>query len=186
MTGSQAISPYATLSSYDTSIYYAYNTSGRTNGIQMGNPGNRNLKWETTEQKDLGLEFGFFNNRLNVEVDYYIKNTKDLLLNKSIPYFLGGGSITANVGKMQNKGFEINISSDIISNKDLNWNSSLNFTTVRNRVTNLGSETEIFSNTNISGWNGQAEFIYKVGQPLGSFWGLRYLGPCSQDKIHHC
>lgn len=182
LTGSQAISPYATLSSYDTSIYYAYNTSGRTNGIQMGNPGNRDLKWETTEQKDLGLEFGFFNNRLNVEVDYYIKNTKDLLLNKSIPYFLGGGSITANVGKMQNKGFEINISSDIISNKDLNWNSSLNFTTVRNRVTNLGSETEIFSNTNISGWNGQAEFIYKVGQPLGSFWGLRYLGPWQKSE----
>lgn len=182
LTGSQAISPYATLSSYNTGIYYAYNTGVRTNGIQMGDPGNSALKWETTEQKDLGLEFSFFNNRLNFEVDCYIKKTRDLLLNKSVPYFLGGGSMTANVGKLQNKGLEINISSDIISNKDWNWNTNINFASVQNKITDLGDETEIYSNTNISGWNGQAEFIYKKGESLGSFWGLKYLGPWQKDE----
>lgn len=71
LTGSQAISPYATLATYNTSVYYAFTTGGRTNGIQMGNPGNTDLKWETTEQLDFGLELGFFNNRLNVELDYF-------------------------------------------------------------------------------------------------------------------
>lgn len=67
----------------------------------MGNPGNTDLKWETTEQLDFGLELGFFNNRLNVELDYFQKHTRDLLLNKSVPYFLGGGSIVSNVGDIE-------------------------------------------------------------------------------------
>lgn len=177
LTGSQAIEPYATLSAYNTNIYYAFTTGGRTNGIQMGNPGNLGLKWETTEQKDLGVEFGLFNGRLNVEFDYFRKNTRDLLLNQSVAYYQGGGSMTANVGNIQNEGIELSISGRIINTKNWSWQSDLNFSSVRNKVTNLGKETQIFSNTNISGWNGQAEFIYKVGEPLGTFWGLNYLGP---------
>lgn len=182
LTGSQAISPYATLSNYDTGIYYAFDTGGRTNGIQMGNPGNAKLKWETTEQKDFGLELGFFDGRLNFELDYFIKDTRDLLLNQSVAYYQGGGSMTANVGNIQNKGIELNVTADVISTKDWNWKTNVNFASVRNKVTSLGKETEIYSNTNISGWNGQAEFIYKVGEPLGTFWGLKYLGPWQKDE----
>lgn len=182
LTGSQAVSPYATLSTYNTNIYYAFNTGSRTNGIQVGNPGNSALKWETTEQKDLGLELGFFDGRLNFEFDYFVKDTRDLLLNQSVAYYQGGGSMTANVGNIQNKGFEVNVTADIFSGKDWNWKSNLNFSSVRNKVTSLGKETQIFSNTNISGWNGQAEFIYKVGEPLGTFWGLNYLGPWQKDE----
>lgn len=182
LTGSQAISPYATLSTYDTGIYYAFVTGGRTNGIQMGNPGNAKLKWETTEQKDLGFEVGFLDNRLSVEFDYFIKDTRDLLLNQSVAYYQGGGSMTANVGNIQNKGIELSVNAEIIANKNWNWKSNLNFASVRNKVTSLGNEKAIYSNTNISGWNGQAEFIYKVGEPLGTFWGLKYLGPWQKDQ----
>lgn len=182
VTGSQAISPYATLSSYDTGIYYAFATGGKTSGIQIGNPGNSKLKWETTEQKDFGLELGFFDGRLTVEADYFIKDTRDLLLNQTVAYYQGGGSMTANVGNIRNNGIELSLSGDIIATKNWNWKSNFNFASVRNKVTSLGDEEEIFSNTNISGWNGQAEFVYKVGEPLGTFWGLKYLGPWQKDQ----
>ncbi|MCI1639702.1 MAG: TonB-dependent receptor [Bacteroidales bacterium] len=182
VTGSQAISPYATLSGYNTSIYYAFDTGERTNGIQMDNPGNLDLKWETTTQKDLGLEFGLFEDRLDVDIDVYKKDTKDLLLNKSVPYYIGGGSITSNVGKLENKGVDVNVSADIISNEDWNWNTSINYSFVRNRVTDLGDENEIFDNADVSGWNGQPEFVYKVGHSLGSLWGLKYLGPWKKSE----
>lgn len=183
LTGSQAISPYATLSAYNTSIYYAFNTNDRTNGIQIGNPGNSNLKWETTEQKDLGFEVGLFNGRLNLEFDYFTKKTKDLLLNQSVAYYQGGGNITANVGDIENKGIELSLGGSVISTKDWNWDSNVNFSSVRNKVTSLGEETEIYERIDIAGLNGQPEFVYKVGQPLGTFWGLKYLGPWQANQV---
>lgn len=182
LTGSQAISPYSTLSTYNTNIYYAFTTGDRTSGIQIGNPGNSELKWETTEQKDIGLEAGFFNGRLNVEFDYFVKDTRDLLLNQSVPYYSGGGSITANVGKIRNKGWEISLEGKIISRKNFSWESDLNLSNVKNRVVNLGEETQIFSQPDLNGLNGAPEFIYSVGHSLGSFWGLRYLGPWKPDQ----
>lgn len=183
ITGSQAISPYATLSAYNTGIYYAFNTNDRTNGIQIGNPGNSSLKWETTEQKDLGFEIGLFNGRLNFEFDYFTKKTKDLLLNQSVAYYQGGGNITANVGDIENKGIELSLGGSIISAKDWNWDSNVNFSSVRNKVTSLGDETEIYERIDIAGLNGQPEFVYKVGQSLGTFWGLKYLGPWQTDQV---
>jgi len=177
LTGSQAISPYATLSTYNTNVYYAFTTNGRTSGIQIGNPGNLDLKWETTEQKDLGFETGFFKGRLNFEFDYFVKDTRDLLLNQSVPYYAGGGSITSNVGKIRNKGWEASIGATIIKSDDILWKSDLNLSNVKNEVTDLGGESQIFSQPNLNGFNGPAEFVYAVGQPLGSFWGLKYLGP---------
>ena len=177
LTGSQAISPYATWSTYNTGIYYAFTTGDRTSGIQIGNPGNIDLKWETTEQKDLGLEAGFFKGRLNFELDYFIKDTRDLLLNQSVPYYAGGGSITSNVGKIRNEGWDLSIGGKIIANRNVTWESDFNFSKVKNTVKNLGEESRIFSQPNLNGLNGQPEFIYAVGKPLGSFWGLKYLGP---------
>ncbi len=182
LTGSQAIAPYATWSTYNTNIYYAFTTGDRTSGIQIGNPGNSDLKWETTEQKDIGFEAGFFNGRLNLEFDYFRKDTRDLLLNQSVPYYVGGGSLTSNIGKIRNQGFDFSIGGTIISTNDLSWESDLNISKVKNTVKNLGEETRIFSSPDLNGFNGQPEFIYAVGEPLGSFWGLNYLGPWRPDE----
>lgn len=182
LTGSQAINPYATLSAYNTDAYYSFSTGVRTNGIQKGAPGNSDLKWETTEQKDLGIEMGFLNNRLSLEFDYFNKHTRDLLLNKSVPYYAGGGSIVSNVGDIENKGIEINVSARIFSTKDWGWESTFNYSSVKNKVTNLGNETRIFDTTDVIGLNGQPAFIYQVGKSLGSLWGLKYLGPWQKDE----
>jgi outer membrane receptor protein involved in Fe transport len=182
LTGSQAINPYATLSAYNTGAYYSFSTGIRTNGIQVGSPSNSDLKWETTEQKDFGIEMGFFNNRLSFEFDYFTKHTRDLLLNKSVPFYAGGGSIVSNVGDIENKGIEVNVTAHIISTKDWGWESVFNFSSVKNKVTNLGDETRIFDTADVTGLNGQPAFVYEVGQSLGSLWGLKYLGPWQKDE----
>ena len=83
MTGSQAINPYATLSTVRYHLV-AFNNSAATAGVILGNPGNPDLKWETTKQVDVGLEMEFLNGRLHIEADYFKKNTTDLLLNVAI------------------------------------------------------------------------------------------------------
>lgn len=181
-TGSQSVDPYTTLSGYNTSIYYAYNTSSVTNGIQIDDPGNSDLTWETTEQKDIGLEFGFLDGRLNFEIDYYRKNTRDLLLEQSVAYYQGGGSLVSNVGEIANNGVEVTVSADVFKKKDFSWNTNFNFSYAKNTVIDLGDETQIFSSNNYSGLNGQPEFVYQVGETLGSFWGYNYLGPWQADE----
>jgi TonB-linked SusC/RagA family outer membrane protein len=176
LTGSQAINPYATESAYNA-IIYAFNSATLNSGIQLGNPGNKNLRWETTEQKDIGLEFGVLNGRINVEFDYFVKNTRDLLLNRPLPLYAGGGSIASNLGEIQNKGWELAIGATVVNSGNFVWKSDFNVSNVQNTVVSLGGiANRIFSSPNVSGIAAQPEFVYAPGQPLGSLWGLTYLG----------
>ena len=184
LTGSQAISPYATLSGYNTSgQQYSFSNGEQTAGINIANPGNPALRWETTEQKDLGLELGFFKGRLNLEMDLYRKDTRDLLMNKSIADYQGGGTITSNIGSIRNSGIELSVSGDIISTRNMVWNSAFNFSSVKNVVMDLGEEEYITSYSDFSGSQENIpEFIYKVGEPLGAIYGLKYLGPWQESE----
>lgn len=182
-TGSQAISPYSTLDSYDTGRYYYFNNGTQTSGIAISNPGNPELVWETTEQIDLGVEVGILKDRFRFEADVFKKDTRDLLMNKAIPYYMGGGSITSNVGSIRNTGFDITLSGDIISKKDLSWNSQFNFSFVKNKVRDLGDNEYITSYSDFIGLqNGIPEFIYMEGKSLGSIYGLKYLGTWKEDE----
>ncbi len=131
MTGSQAINPYATLSAYNTWAPVAFSNGGVVSGIQLGNPGNLNLKWETTKQSDVGLEIGLLKGKITLEGDYFVKNTSDLLLNQALPSYTGGGTQTKNVGEIQNKGFEVSLGINLSRSKDFNWTSSFNVSTVK-------------------------------------------------------
>lgn len=184
LTGNQAISSYATLSGYKTSgQQYAFSNGTYTSGMNIGNPGNPDLKWETTAQTDLGLELGFFNGRLTAELDYFRKDTRDLLMNKQIADYQGGGTITSNIGAIRNSGIEFMVAGDIIAKKNFTWNSSLNYSYLKNQVVDLGEEEYVTSYADFSGSQENIpEFIYKVGEPLGSIYGLRYLGPWQKDE----
>ena len=184
LTGNQAISSYATLSSYNTSgQQYAFSNGTYTSGMNIGNPGNPDLKWETTAQTDLGLELGFFNGRLTAEIDYYRKDTRDLLMNKQIADYQGGGTITSNIGAIRNSGIEFMVAGDIIAKKNFTWNSSLNYSYLKNQVVDLGEEEYVTSYADFSGSQENIpEFIYKVGEPLGSIYGLKYLGPWQKSE----
>jgi len=178
MTGSQAINPYATLTSYNTVAPVAFNNTGIVSGIQIGNPGNANLKWETTKQTDIGLEMGFVGDRITFEADYFVKNTSDLLLNQALPSYLGGGTQTKNVGEIQNKGFEFSLTTDPFKGTDFNWISNLNFSFVKNKVVSLGGiAPRIAQGTGVgAGMSTTNEFMLVPGASLGSYWGINYLG----------
>ena len=121
--GSQAISPYRTLAVLSRNNS-SFNGSEQS-GLVLGRPENPNLFWETTQQLDLGLEASFFKGSLNVELDYYYKKTKDLLLNVQIPRQTGFNSRLQNLGEVENRGLELLISSTNISSADFSWNTSL-------------------------------------------------------------
>jgi len=87
-------------------------------GIQRGRPANPDLKWETTDQLDIGLEFGFLNNRITGEIDYYYKKTRDLLLARQIPRATGFNTKLENIGSIQNQGLELMINSVNVNQKD--------------------------------------------------------------------
>lgn len=176
MTGSQAINPYATLSTYGTT-FSAFNNSAATAGVILGNPGNVNLKWETTKQTDVGLEMEFLNGRIRIEADYFKKNTTDLLLNVAIPAYAGGGTQTRNVGEVENKGFELSIGGTPIDKGGFRWETNLNVSTLQNQVVSLGGLPRLGTGTGVGGGMSTTnEFMLMPGQPLGSYWGLKYLG----------
>ncbi|ASZ14822.1 TonB-dependent receptor [Chitinophaga pendula] len=140
--------------------------------VQIGNP---NLKWERTAQADIGLEFGFFDNRLSGEIDYYNKQTSDLLLRANVPLSTGYGFVYRNVGKMENKGVEILLNSKNIVGKDFTWSTSLNVAYNKNRVKDL--QGQIID-------AGEQRAI--EGQPIGVFFLRKFVGvdPANGDALY--
>ena len=90
-------------------VTYPFVPGSSNSGLSAGNPANADLKWETTSQADFGLDFGLFDDRLTLEADYYTKETRDLLLNKSVPNYQGGGSVVSNIGSIRNSGVDLSI-----------------------------------------------------------------------------
>ncbi len=176
MTGSQAINPYATLSAYGAT-QVSFNNNAITSGIILGNQGNSNLKWETTRQTDVGIEFEILSGRLRFEADYFNKKTTDLLLNVALPNYAGGGTQTRNIGEIQNKGFEFSFGGDLIAGKTFTWETNINFSTLKNKVISLGEYPRLGMGTGAGGGMSITnEFMLMPGEPLGSYWGLKYLG----------
>lgn len=177
-TGSEGVGPYSTFSAYSNRIA-SFTNSTFLNGIVLGNIGNPDLKWETTEQQNIGLDMGFLNERFSVSADYFVKNTRDLLLNETLPIYLGGNTITRNVGTVQNKGWEISVEAAVIDKGPLKWNTNFNVSFVKNKVVSIGAKTILFDpNTRKigSGMSPQSEFVVMPGQSLSAIWGLTYLG----------
>jgi len=135
---------------------------------------NKNLSWETTTQTDVGLDFGFFGNRLNGEIDYYNKKTSDLLLDRLLPYSSGFASITENVGELENKGVEFTINSTNISGK-FTWQTSFNIATNQNKVLSIVSPMTFGRNR------------VEEGQPIGVFYVKKYAGvdPENGDALYY-
>lgn len=133
---------------------------------QLENP---NLEWEATEQTNFGVDWGLLNHRLNVTADYYIKNTNGLLLEVLLPTSSGFTSSIQNVGNVQNKGLELQISSFNINKDNFTWRTDFNISFNRNKVTSLPDGDRPL------GFNGYAS-ILKEGYPLGTFYGWKILG----------
>lgn len=170
LTGNAQIGNYSSLGLFSPANY---NGAAGQRFSQIINP---DLKWENTAQLDIGFDFGFFNNRLSGSVDYYKKNTKDLLLEVNLPGTLGISTQTQNLGKLYNKGFELELSGDILVGK-LKWTSSVNAAYNKNVVTYIKNQ--------VLGDNDINRVI--EGQPIGVFYGREYAGvdPANGDALYY-
>ncbi|MEP6737218.1 MAG: TonB-dependent receptor [Chryseolinea sp.] len=134
---------------------------------QLANP---DLKWETTDQFDLGFDFGLFDNRLTGEIDYYQKITSGLLLNVNVPASSGFLTQTRNSGKLKNEGLELVLNSHNLTGR-FKWNTSFNMSYNRNKVVNIGGQVI------------EGGFYNRVmeGQPVGVFYTVEYAGVDPQN-----
>ena len=170
VTGNAGIGNFASLGLFGGT---AYNQKSGLSPVQLGNP---DLKWEKTNQIDIGLDFGIINNRISGEIDYYSKKTNDLLLNEPIPGTSGYTSITRNVGSLTNKGFEFVLNTNNVMSKNLTWKTSLNLSTLENEVTDLPSG-DIVAGRN----------IVREGETISSFYLVEYAGvdPANGDALFY-
>lgn len=178
VTGTEPNTSYMSLNKIN------FNTNVLVNGewIQSINPSNNpnpDLRWETKEELNVGLDFALFDYRLSGAVDYYVRTTKDLIANFPVPtppYLYS--SITANAASMQNKGVEIQLNAVAVRTPSFEWTTSANFSTNANRVTALSNDrfalaSGYFDTGNTGEPIQQATHRVQVGQPIGNFYGFK-------------
>ncbi len=185
-------STYA-LSSANTKYQFYGNAGGGTTGAFDRVTGfyaplvDTNLKWETNEQTNIGIDLGFLGNDLTITADYFIRKTKDLLLNMQIRPSAGETSIYTNYGQIENTGFEFSINYNKRINKDLSFNVAFNGSTLKNKVKKMGDPyTATCSESQGDGsnvgavagtaflWNNHS--ISKEGEAVGSYYGYKVVG----------
>lgn len=183
-TGNQAISPYGSLARITQTGNYPYDGTGLQTGFRISSAANPALRWETTNQTNVGLDMEVLGGRFSFAADYYIKTTEDLLMNRQIPTHTGLGTILDNVGSVENKGFEFQLGAQGQSGF-VSWTSNFNFTLNRNKVLDLG-ETEILYWSATGGGhqvNPTDPFIrMKEGDPFGQMYGYKVLGTWNTDE----
>lgn len=171
-TGNQEIGNFQSISTFrgGPTVVYDGQQRSSTEPARIANPG---LKWETTEQLDFGIDYGFWGDRLYGSMDWYVKNTSDMLLSLPIPRSTGFTSQLTNVGGIKNSGFEFALTSRNINSGKFTWTTNLIFTTLKNKVTDLGGIGRIV--TGNAGATNQIAII-EEGIPLQSFYGYEVLG----------
>ena len=142
-------------------------------GAGLTNISDPNLSWETNHITDVALEFGLFKNRLFGTIEYYNRDSNDLLQSVPISRVTGFSSTLRNIGSINNKGIEVQLGGNIIDTKDLVWSASVNASFVDSKVTKLSEGSDIIWYDNV---DNRAQFIYREGESTLAFYGLEYAG----------
>ena len=167
-TGNQGIGSYRTLPMLSTANYpFGGTVTSGSASVNWRGPVDDGLKWETTAQWNAGIDFGWFDNRLTLTVDYYYKNTRDLLQNVKIPTSTGFSNMLTNSGRVTNEGLEIAINATPINSKDWHWDINANISFNKNTIHEL--EGDQYATTL---WYGADDvFIQRNGCPIGAIFG---------------
>ena len=174
VTGNQAIPAYESLGILKNSKI-TIDGANSVDGIYPDRIENRNLKWETTDQYNAGIDLGLFGNRFQLTVDAYYKKTRDLLLEMSTPKYSGFSSYWSNIGSIENKGLEFTLNTVNIDKRSFKWNSALNIALNRSKVLDLGPDSRMElsgEKLNVTGTIG----LLQVGKPIGLFYGYKVEG----------
>ena len=156
---------------YPWSDQYGHSYDGTNYSIAMTYKGNENLTWETSMSFNTGFDFELFNGKLNGTIEYFNRDTKDLLYSKNVPYSSGNptGVMPVNVGSIRNRGFEVSLDGNIINTRNVNWNWNVNLSNYTNTILSLDDSV---SEKGIRGSN----YIYKVGGSLYDAYMYKYAG----------
>lgn len=153
-----------------------------TSYITANMPNYNGLTWEKTKSWNVGLDLGLLNSKIELIVDAYLKNTHDLLLQTSQPYYTGtgitGGATAqwANVGSMRNKGIELTLNTNIINGKKIKWKSAFTYTLSKNEITALNTESGFIDKTlNFAAWT-ETVTRTAVGHSVSEYYGYQVLG----------
>lgn len=162
---------------------YQYLTTYRSGFNYVGQPGittaflpNDQLKWETTVNSNIGLDLGVLDGRFYLTADYYVKNTRDLLLPVNLPTTAGFRSYLGNVGNTRNRGWELAFTGDLVRSRDFRWNVNYNVAGNNNVLTasTAGDDLRAFF--------GDFLGVGRVGQPLGTWYGLQATNVLARDS----
>ena len=168
---------YPSIQLYSGDENYALNGSINNPAIYISQIANKDMKWETTYQTNVGLDFGFFKNRINGEIDLYWKETKDLLLDADVPYSIGFTSVQQNIGSIRNSGLELTLNTvNLPGGKDrLKWTTSFNISFNKNEITELSGDQD-FIKTSMKYPTIKELYIARVGHPMSEMFGYVYDG----------
>ena len=177
ITGTEPGDPYMSLNTLDFGTYVYYN-GGFIKTTRPGSNPNPDLRWEKKKETNVGLDFGFLQDRITGSVDYYNRKTEDLLWNYSVPTppFLYN-SMTANGGSIRNTGVEVSVTVVPVQTRDWQWITSMNYSTNKSKLLSLSSDQYVSNDYSDQGWLPEpmqmASHRIQVGEPIGNFYGYK-------------
>lgn len=166
------------------SFDYVFNGE-RNPGYYISNMANEGLRWETTEQWNVGADIGLFEDRIKLTADWYQKNTRDLLLYAQLPASSGYSQAMMNVGRIRNRGFELSLETVNLRTRDFEWTTSFNIAFNRNRIMalNAGQRSLLSSVAWEATFNAQSPYLSAVGRPAGMMYGYLYEGTYKPEEF---
>lgn len=183
VTGEIPTSSYMSLNkyNYDPFGWHLSQTGTWTQSVMVDQNPNPNLKWETTREWNIGLDWSVLNDRLSGSVDFYTRTTKDLLYDYSVPVPPNlYNYTTANVGSMRNTGIEVMVNAIPVKTKDFSWDTTVTVSHNKNKLLNLNNDLYTTDNFQEVGGLGEpitiATHCMEVGHSLGDYWGLKAVG----------
>jgi len=174
-SGNHGVGAYATYATL-TRDFASYGTDQQYFGYWPEEFSNPDLHWEKTQQYNVGLDLSILDQRLAFTTDFFIKNTTDLLFQKELPDYNGGGTIWTNQGEIQNKGMEFTVNVIPVQSNKFTWESNLTATYTKNIVKDLGDVTRIIPDASRGGMYQGGIFVLEVDKPVGSFYLQRWEG----------
>lgn len=168
ITGNESIGNYEYLLSYDVGGIYDGISSLDASRIAIDN-----LSWEQTAQTNIGLDLLFLDSRISFSADYYFKDTEGLLANYPMPKEVGFNSVRRNIGSIENEGWEISLTANLIKKKNFNWDVSFNMAANDNRITKLSDGKPYVLND---------QFLIAEGGRIGDFYGYQSEGVFQYDQ----
>ncbi|WP_425389605.1 SusC/RagA family TonB-linked outer membrane protein [Ekhidna sp.] len=178
LRASYGITGNAGIGNFDALGLYGAEGYAGNGGLQPTQIPNPDLTWEKNSQLDIGFDFGFLNDRINGEIDYYVKTSTDLLLSNPVPGTSGFRIQNQNIGELENRGVEI-VLNGVILEGPVSWSSSFNIAFNQNEVTDLGGQQII------DGGSSRTMNVVRVGSAIGAFYGAEYAGvdPATGDAL---